>query len=257
MADLSASLDFGTTGCEKRDLVVAAAAAVGHLTRGGGNRIGAVVATGATADPDPGPRRPAAPAAPAARRWPPTPRSGPGERGDLSRRAGAAAPAAAPPRAGRRASPTSSARSTGNGRCARCPAGTTCWPSRCSTRATWSCRPSAWSPCSTRKPVAPRRSRPPPELRSAFADGRGRAPRAGRRRAAPGRRRAAGAAHRPATGWPTCMRFVMSRKRGWTGAAAGAHRAADAAGRGGLVNFAQPFWLAARRRRARARRSAT
>ena len=33
VADLSASLDFGTTGCEKRDLVVAAAAAVGHLTR--------------------------------------------------------------------------------------------------------------------------------------------------------------------------------------------------------------------------------
>ena len=46
VADLSASLDFGTTGCEKRDLVVAAAAAVGHLTRGGGNRIGALVGTG-------------------------------------------------------------------------------------------------------------------------------------------------------------------------------------------------------------------
>ncbi len=46
VADLSASLDFGTTGCEKRDLVVAATAAIGHLTRGGGNRIGAVVATG-------------------------------------------------------------------------------------------------------------------------------------------------------------------------------------------------------------------
>ena len=46
VADLSASLDFGTTGCEKRDLVVAAAAAVGHLTRGGGNRIGAVISTG-------------------------------------------------------------------------------------------------------------------------------------------------------------------------------------------------------------------
>ena len=46
VADLSASLDFGTVGCEKRDLVVAAAAAIGHLTRGGGNRIGAVVASG-------------------------------------------------------------------------------------------------------------------------------------------------------------------------------------------------------------------
>lgn len=47
VADLSPSLDFGTAGCEKRDLVVAAAAAIGHLTRGGGNRIGAVIASGA------------------------------------------------------------------------------------------------------------------------------------------------------------------------------------------------------------------
>jgi uncharacterized protein (DUF58 family) len=45
--DLSPSLDFGTAACEKRDLAVAALAAVAHLTRGGGNRIGAVVATGA------------------------------------------------------------------------------------------------------------------------------------------------------------------------------------------------------------------
>ncbi|HTF54309.1 MAG TPA: DUF58 domain-containing protein [Pseudonocardia sp.] len=46
VVDLSASLDFGTAGCEKRDLAVAATAAVAHLTSGGGNRIGAVVATG-------------------------------------------------------------------------------------------------------------------------------------------------------------------------------------------------------------------
>ncbi|WP_230312920.1 DUF58 domain-containing protein [Nakamurella alba] len=46
VADLSGSLDFGTAGCEKRDLVVAAAAAIGHLTRGGGNRLGAIIATG-------------------------------------------------------------------------------------------------------------------------------------------------------------------------------------------------------------------
>jgi uncharacterized protein (DUF58 family) len=45
--DLSPSLDFGTAECEKRDLAIAALAAVAHLTRGGGNRIGAVVATGA------------------------------------------------------------------------------------------------------------------------------------------------------------------------------------------------------------------
>jgi uncharacterized protein (DUF58 family) len=44
--DLSPSLDFGTAGCEKRDLAVAALAAVAHLTRGGGNRIGAHVTTG-------------------------------------------------------------------------------------------------------------------------------------------------------------------------------------------------------------------
>jgi uncharacterized protein (DUF58 family) len=47
VVDLSSSLDFGTAGCEKRDLVVAAAAAVTHLTSGGGNRIGAIVSTGA------------------------------------------------------------------------------------------------------------------------------------------------------------------------------------------------------------------
>ncbi|HEV2779347.1 MAG TPA: DUF58 domain-containing protein [Actinophytocola sp.] len=46
VVDLSPSLDFGTAACEKRDLVVSAVAAVAHLTGGGGNRIGAVIATG-------------------------------------------------------------------------------------------------------------------------------------------------------------------------------------------------------------------
>lgn len=45
--DLSPSLDFGTAECDKRELAVAASAAVAHLTRGGGNRVGAVVSTGA------------------------------------------------------------------------------------------------------------------------------------------------------------------------------------------------------------------
>lgn len=45
--DLSPSLDFGTAECDKRELAVAATAAVAHLTRGGGNRVGAVVSTGA------------------------------------------------------------------------------------------------------------------------------------------------------------------------------------------------------------------
>ncbi|GAA2353977.1 DUF58 domain-containing protein [Dactylosporangium salmoneum] len=43
--DLSASLDFGTAKYLKRDLAIAAAAAVAHLTVRGGNRIGAVVGT--------------------------------------------------------------------------------------------------------------------------------------------------------------------------------------------------------------------
>jgi uncharacterized protein (DUF58 family) len=46
LTDLSASLGFGTAECEKRDLVVAAAAAVGFLTQRMGNRIGAVVLEG-------------------------------------------------------------------------------------------------------------------------------------------------------------------------------------------------------------------
>jgi uncharacterized protein (DUF58 family) len=48
VVDMSASLDFGTTGCEKRDLAVAAAAAIAFLNSGGGNRLGALVANGET-----------------------------------------------------------------------------------------------------------------------------------------------------------------------------------------------------------------
>ncbi len=48
VVDMSASLDFGTTVCEKRDLALAAAAAITFLNSGGGNRLGALVATGAT-----------------------------------------------------------------------------------------------------------------------------------------------------------------------------------------------------------------
>ncbi len=46
LVDLSASLDFGTARCEKRDLALAGLAAVTHLTARGGNRVGAVVANG-------------------------------------------------------------------------------------------------------------------------------------------------------------------------------------------------------------------
>ncbi len=41
--DRSARLDFGTAACEKRDLVLAAAGAVGFLTNRDGNRIGAML----------------------------------------------------------------------------------------------------------------------------------------------------------------------------------------------------------------------
>ncbi|WBC23612.1 MULTISPECIES: DUF58 domain-containing protein [unclassified Solwaraspora] len=44
--DLSASLDFGTARCLKRDLAVSAAAAMVHLSARGGNRVGAVIGTG-------------------------------------------------------------------------------------------------------------------------------------------------------------------------------------------------------------------
>lgn len=44
--DMSASMDFGTSTCEKRDLAVAAAAAIVFLNSGGGNRLGALVANG-------------------------------------------------------------------------------------------------------------------------------------------------------------------------------------------------------------------
>lgn len=43
LVDLSPSLDFGTAACTKRDLALAAAAAVGFLTARGGNRIGSVL----------------------------------------------------------------------------------------------------------------------------------------------------------------------------------------------------------------------
>ena len=43
VVDRSASLDFGTTICEKRDLALAAAAAFGFLTARAGNRVGAVI----------------------------------------------------------------------------------------------------------------------------------------------------------------------------------------------------------------------
>ena len=68
---------------------------------GGGNRIGAVVATGERIVRDPGPRRPAARAASCCARVAATPARAGGTRGDLAAAHRGAAPPAAPARAGR------------------------------------------------------------------------------------------------------------------------------------------------------------
>src|SRR6266540_5036745 len=83
VVDLSPSLDFGTAACEKRDLAVAALAAVVHLTQHGGNRFGVLITTGEEVV-----RVPALPGRAHARHVLPrvagTPRSASGRRGDLA-----------------------------------------------------------------------------------------------------------------------------------------------------------------------------
>ncbi|GAB3318822.1 DUF58 domain-containing protein [Geodermatophilus aquaeductus] len=83
VVDLSASLDFGTGLCDKRDLAIAGLAAVSHLTVRGGNRLGAVVTTGERID-----RYPAQAGRLAADRLlravVATPRAATGRRGDLA-----------------------------------------------------------------------------------------------------------------------------------------------------------------------------
>ncbi len=81
--DLSPSLDFGTAACEKRDLAVAAVSAITHLTSGGGNRIGAIVATGAHTKRIP-PRGGSVAAQTMLRTIATTPRAPDGTRGDLA-----------------------------------------------------------------------------------------------------------------------------------------------------------------------------
>jgi uncharacterized protein (DUF58 family) len=46
LIDRSPRLDFGTASCEKRDLVLGAAAGIGLLTARGGNRVGAMILRG-------------------------------------------------------------------------------------------------------------------------------------------------------------------------------------------------------------------
>lgn len=82
-ADLSPSLDFGTALCEKRDLVVCAVAAIAHLTGGGGNRLGAVLSNGAETLRVPA-RGGRAHARGLLRKLAESPRAAEGTRGDLS-----------------------------------------------------------------------------------------------------------------------------------------------------------------------------
>jgi uncharacterized protein (DUF58 family) len=83
VADLSPSLDFGTAVCEKRDLVVCAIAAIAHLTSGGGNRVGALIDNGEKATRIPA-RGGLAHMRGLVRRVATTPRAAEGTRGDLA-----------------------------------------------------------------------------------------------------------------------------------------------------------------------------
>ena len=75
LVDCSASLDFGTALCEKRDLALAAVAAVGFLTARTGNRMGAVIVRPDGTSADAGPPRPPGPARPCSTPSPPGPGS--------------------------------------------------------------------------------------------------------------------------------------------------------------------------------------
>lgn len=83
VVDLSPSLDFGTASCEKRDLAVAAVAAVAHLTGRGGNRLGAMLTTGETLQRFPA-QSGRAHTTMLLRKLALTPRSDRGRRGDLA-----------------------------------------------------------------------------------------------------------------------------------------------------------------------------
>ncbi|EUA61311.1 hypothetical protein I542_1450 [Mycobacteroides abscessus 1948] len=138
VVDMSASLDFGTTNCEKRDLAVAAAAAIIFLNSGGGNRLGAIIANG-----DKIVRLPArsgrAHEQDILRSIATMPKAPQGVRGDLS----VAIDALRRPERRRGMAVIISdflARSTGCGRYVRSEAGTRCWASRCWTRVMWSYR---------------------------------------------------------------------------------------------------------------------
>ena len=129
VVDLSASLDFGTAACDKRDLAVAGRGG-GHAPDRAAAATGSarVVGTGERTVADPGPRRHRARSQGLLRTVAPTPRRPGGRRGDLAAADRGAAPAAAPPRAGRGGLRLPRRARAGSGRCGRVGAGTTCSP---------------------------------------------------------------------------------------------------------------------------------
>ena len=244
--DLSASLDFGTGRCLKRDLAVAAAAAITHLTVRGGNRIGAggraTGRAGRRRGPASAPGRHAAGCrpGPAARR----------RRGCCARIAGT--PSAPGPRRPRRADrqPSTGRRaagagrgdlrlpraagSSGRGRCASSRCATTCSPSRSSTRVSWSCPTSAC--CAVVDPETGELHEVQTADRSC-ATGTPQAAAAQRDARSPAALRGAGAAHlrlRTDSDWLLdIVRFVAA-------AAARPHQRDDS-----MIRFLQPWWLLA------------
>ena len=142
LVDASASMDFGTARAEKRDLAVAAVAAVGFLTAGTGNRLGAYVLR-------PGGLRllPARPGRPAllglVRALLTEPRNPPGSRpADRRWRTPSTALSRRHRRRGLRVIVSDfldDGPGLGASRCAGSPPGTRCSPSRSSTRASSSC----------------------------------------------------------------------------------------------------------------------
>ena len=216
LVDLSPSLDFGTAACEKRDLAIAALAAVAHLTarrRQPDRRAGRATGSSRCAS------RPAA-AWPYARgllrkvaQVPSAPERHPRRPHGGDRSAAPPAPAPRPGRGGVRLP----RRAHLGAPPARAVAGaTSCSPSRCSTRASWSCPRSARSCWPTRSPVASARWSPRRCCAGEFAA----AAAAHRERVALALRRG-GAAHlqlRTDRDWiADVVRFALTRKRAWSG----------------------------------------
>ena len=170
---------------------------------------------GRAARAPPRPRRPGA----RARAAPPGRAGAAARRGHPRRPHGGdrgAAPPAAAPRPRRRGLRLPRRPRLGAAAARRCPGATSCWPSRCSTRASWSCPTSAPSCWPTRSPGASARSSP----RRCCAGSSPRRP----PRTASGWRvalRRGGAAHlrlRTDRDWiADVVRFALTRKRAWSG----------------------------------------